>query len=119
MNNRRARKRVDCEAPVIIENCETGASYDGSMYNYSRQGMYLEVDHPFKPGAEIRVSIEREMNPYLFKSCKAKVVWCEEIPGAMVLYNYGIGVINDSTAEFSCIVERFQVIDGGARQNTS
>ena len=117
MHNQRASERFNCEAPVIIENCETGANYDGSLYNYSRDGMYLELDYPFKPGTKIRILIEKEMSPSPLNSCRAKVVWCEEIPGAVVLYNYGIGVINDPMPEFSGIVERFQVIDGGAKQN--
>ena len=118
MHNQRASERFNCEVPVIIENCETGVNYDGSLYNYSREGMYLELDYPFRPGTEILVLMEEEMSPFRPKSCQAKVVWCEEIPGAVVLYNYGIGVINDPMVQFSSIVERFQVIDGGAKQNT-
>ena len=119
MHNQRASERFNCEAPVIIENCETGVNYDGSLYNFSREGMYLELDYPFRPGAEIRIFIEKEMNPFPLKSCQAKVVWCEEIPGAVVLYNYGIGVISEPMLKYSSIVERFQVIDGGAKQNIS
>jgi hypothetical protein len=118
MHNQRASERFNCEAPVIIENCETGVNYDGSLYNYSREGMYLELDYPFRPGTELRILIEKEMSPSPLKSCRAKVVWCEEISGAVVLYNYSIGVIKDPMLEFSGIIERFQVIDGGAKQNT-
>ena len=119
MHNKRTSERFNCEAPVVIENCETGKQYDGSMYNYSREGMYLELDYPCRPGLEIRIEIEKAKNSSGPKSCQAKVIWCEEIPGAVVLYNYGIGVLHDQALKFSKAVKRFQVIDGGAPKDKS
>ena len=119
MKDQRASKRINYEAPVFIENCETGESYDGSMYNCSQGGMYVELDYPLKPGTEIRIETENATYSSRSKSCLAKVVWCEEIPGAVVLYNYGIGVLIDLTVKFSKIEKKFQVIDGGAIKNKS
>jgi hypothetical protein len=53
------------------------------------------------------------------ESCHARVVWCEEIPGAVVLYNYGIGVQHDLTARSSHMAEKFQVIAGGLIRDDS
>ena len=117
MDDQRASMRFNCETPVTIENCETGKNFEGTLYNYSREGMYLELDYPFRPGSEINVFIEKE-DGYSHPEChQAKVVWCEEIPGAVVLYNYGVGVLSDSSEIFSNVAERFQVIDGGAQKN--
>ena len=119
MHDQRASKRFKCESPVTIENCKTGKNYEGILYNYSREGMYLELDHSFRPGSEIRISIEKE-NGFSSPKCSlAKVIWCDEIPGPVVLYNYGIGVLNDPSVKLLNFVERFQVIDGGANKNHS
>ena len=114
MKDQRASERINYESPVIIENCETGESYDGSAYNYSRGGMYVELDYPLKPGTGIRIETEKVEYASCSRSYRAKVVWCEEIPGAVVLYNYGIGVLIDLTNRFAKIKKKFQVIDGGA-----
>jgi hypothetical protein len=38
INDHRATERFNCEAPVVIEDFQTGEQHDGSMYNYSRGG---------------------------------------------------------------------------------
>ncbi len=110
----RTRERINCEVPVIIENCQTGEYYDGSMYNYSRGGMYVELDFPFEPGSEIRIVVEKHKDSSRPNSCQAKIVWCEEIPGTVVLYNYGIGVQYYPTIKLANCIKNFRVIDGGA-----
>ena len=114
MKDQRASKRINYEAPVIIENCETGESYDGSAYNYSRGGMYVELDYPLKPGTGVQIETENAKYSSRPKICRARVVWCEEIPGAVVLYNFGIGILIDLTVKCSKTEKKFQVIDGGA-----
>ena len=113
-NEQRAAKRSDCGAPVVIENCATGVLYDGSMYNYSREGMYIELDYPLRPGSKIRISGEKAKHFSRAESCQAKVIWCEEIQGAVVLYSYGLGILIDRKVKFSNILRKFEVIDGGA-----
>ena len=114
---RRAGGRINCDAPVIIENCQTGAYYDGSMYNYSRGGMYVEMDFPLKPGSVIRIAVEKAKDSSRPNSCQAKTVWYKEIPGAVVLYNYGIGIQYDSTVQLAECIKNFRIIEGGATKN--
>ena len=114
INDQRNSERFNCEAPVVIENCQTGDRYDGSIYNYSRGGMYVELDHPLKPGSQVRILMERKTAIDRGGSCQAQTVWCKEIPGAVVLYDYGIGVRYDLDVNRSNYISRFHVIDGGA-----
>ncbi len=116
LNDQRASERFNCEAPVVIENCQTGEYYDGSMYNYGRGGMYVELDYPLKPGSEVRILLEYAKNKTSSEACRAKTVWCKEIPGAIVLYDYGIGVRYDLDVNFSKYINNFHVIDGGRKQ---
>lgn len=117
LNDRRTTERFNCEAPVVIEDCRTGKRYDGSMYNYSRGGMYVELDYLLKPRSEVRILIENAKMLTRSESCLAKTVWCKEIPGAVVLYDYGIGLCYDLDANGSNQLNKFHVIDGGVRKN--
>jgi hypothetical protein len=119
IEEQRSSDRHNCEVPVIIEECETGELYDGSIYNYSRKGMYLELDHPLNPGKEIRIEIEKSELPFFPQSCCAKVVWCEEIPGAVVLYTYGVGVQHDLTVKTAHMADKLHVIAGGLIKDDS
>lgn len=112
-DDQRGSERYECDAAVVIEDCATGKVYDGSVYNCSRGGMYLELDAYLKAGAEIRIDIEKSRSAAIPESCRARVVWCEEIPGAVVLYNYGAGVQHDLTARSSHTADKLQVIPGG------
>jgi hypothetical protein len=117
INDHRATERFNCEAPVVIEDFQTGEQHDGSMYNYSRGGMYVELDYPLKPGSKIRILIENTNNIVQSESCLAKIVWCKEIPGAIVLYDYGIGVRYDLDVKGSNYINKFHVMNGGANKN--
>jgi hypothetical protein len=117
INDQRTTERFNCEAPVVIEDFHTGEKYDGSMYNYSRGGMYVELDYPLKPGSKVRILMENEKNTDRPERCLAETIWCKEIPGAVVLYDYGIGVRYDLDVNSSNYLNKFHVIDGGANKN--
>ena len=112
--DQRASKRLSYEAPVTVENCDTGEFFYGRMYNYSLGGMYFETDYPFPGGAEIRVAIRKSENGPGFNHFRAKVKWCEEIPEVVVLYNYGVGVQYLSSFTQSKGDTKLKVIEGGA-----
>lgn len=119
INDQRVTERFNFEAPVVIEDAQTGEQHDGSMYNYSRGGMYIELDYPLKPGSKIRILMENVKNIVHSESCLAKTVWCKEIPGAVVLYDYGMGVRYDLDVNESNYLNKFHVINGGASINNT
>ena len=116
--DKRTTERFNCEAPVVIEDCRTRDKFDGSMYNYSRGGMYVELDHPLNPGSEVRILIENSQITTQNESYLAKTVWCKEIPGAVVLYDYGIGLRYDLDVNDPNRLNKFHVIEGGGRKNS-
>ncbi len=113
-DDKRASKRLTYEAPVTIENCDTGEYFYGRMYNYSLGGMYFETDYPLPSDAEIRVAIRKSENGPGFDHFRAKVKWCEEITEAVVLYTYGVGVQYLSSFAQSKCGGKLKVIQGGA-----
>ena len=116
---KRATVRFTCEAPAIIENCQSGQYHDGSMYNYSHGGMYIELDNFLPPGSDIHIVLEKDVLPLQKKSCRAQIVWCREITGAVVMYNFGAGARwapTPSDKPAGCR-NLFKVIEGGAGDN--
>ena len=77
--------------------------------------MYVELDHPLNPGSEVRILIENSQDATQSESCLTKIVWCKDIPGAVVLYDYGIGLRYDLDVNDSNRLNRFHVIEGGGR----
>ena len=57
-DDKRASKRFDHEAPLVIKNCDGGTNAYGRMYNYSSGGLYLESDAALNPGTPVRIDIE-------------------------------------------------------------
>ncbi len=113
INDQRASERFALDAPVVIQDRRTGEYYDGSIYNYSRGGMYIELDYPLSPGCWVDIVMDTKTGALpRGETCRARVVWCDEIHGAVVLYNYGIGVQYD--LECKKPNSKLQVIKGGA-----
>lgn len=115
-DDNRVSKRLSKEAPVTIESCDTGEQFSGRMYNYSADGMYIETDHPLQPGAEIRVAVRKSATGPDFDNFRAKVRWCEEIAGAVVLHHYGVGLQYSFSATHSKGSAQLKVIQGGANR---
>ncbi len=114
--DKRKSQRHDYEAPVIIAVEGSDSSYNGRMYNYSQRGMYFELDSPLLAGTEISIIVENSAELNFKSPSRAKVKWCEEIQGAVVLYNYGVGVQFDTPNIPTKQNGILKVIQGGAGQ---
>ncbi len=117
IDEQRASERFALDAPVVIKDCRTGDHYDGSIYNYSRGGMYIELDYPLNPGCWIDIVMEKTGDLPHGETCRARVVWCDEIHGAVVLYNYGVGVEYDLAVNRPKLDPKLQVINGGGQRS--
>jgi hypothetical protein len=111
-NDQRASQRFVSEAALKVENCDSGTSSSGRMYNYSAGGIYFESDVAFQPGTHVRIDIQKPSHGLGSDHLTAKVKWCQEISAAVVLYDYGIGVEFDWSKRDG----KFRVIQGGADQ---
>ncbi len=101
------------EIPVILEECGTGVYFDARMYNYSLQGMYFESDLSLLSGTLVNVWLSNLAGSSLPDINFAEVRWCEEIIGAVVLYNYGAGIRYHQPITYRKFPRHFQVIQGG------
>ena len=103
------------ELPVIIEECATGIYFNARMYNYSLQGMYFESDLSLLSGARVNVWLSNLAGSSSPDINFAEVRWCEEITGAVVLYNYGAGIRYHEHISYRELPRHFQVIQGGLK----
>ena len=119
MNDQRASERINHEAPLVIEDCDSGTYSYGRMYNYSQGGIYFESDTPFQTGTRVGFDIEKSINGLAADHYFAEVKWCAEISAAVVLYDYGIGVEFDTKLNLETGSRKLKVINGGVNRNKS
>ena len=105
--------RFHHEAPVAIEECDTGYYYGARMFNYSLQGMYFESDLSLLPGDRVNLWISGSPEDSMPEIQGAEVRWCEEITGSVVLYHYGCGIKYSRSADQEALSRNFQIIYGG------
>ena len=114
-SDKRDCARFCYELPVIIEECGTDVQFDARMYNYSLQGMYFESDLSLLSGTRMNIWLSNLPGYSLPDINFAEVRWCEEIVGAVVLYNYGAGIRYHQPIAHREFPRHFRVIQGGVK----
>ena len=85
-------ERFYLERPVSVEDNRTGYRYDGTMFNYSTGGMYLESDYAPRPGRKIRINVNKLKSLPSPRNYLAEVRWRQPNKIKASAYAYGIGV---------------------------
>ncbi|MGB5749759.1 MAG: PilZ domain-containing protein [Desulfobacterales bacterium] len=88
-------ERFYAEAPVLVEDNRTGYRYDGTMFNYSKSGMYLETDYAPRPKRKIRIKVNNLPGSSSPRKYLAEVRWRQPLPDKGASYSFGIGVKYD------------------------
>ena len=89
---KRASERFEVQAPVNIEDFRTGFLYNGVIYNYSADGIYLESTYAPRPGRRLRLHVEGAQDIFTIPTYLAEVRWRRSLPGATTLYSFGFGL---------------------------
>ena len=101
MQERRKEKRLSYQAPVLIQPKQGSRWYNGSMFNFSSKGMYIETEFSGRFGQELSILVEEPPygnGPYLHR---ARIRWTAELLDAVVLYRYGCGMNYFITVDYS------------------
>lgn len=88
-------ERFYFETPVLLEDNRTGYRYDGTMFNYSKSGMYLETDYAPRPKRKIRIKVDRLPGSPSPQSYLAEIRWRQPLYNDGASYSFGIGVKYD------------------------
>ena len=101
MEERRKERRLRYQTPVLIQPQQEGKWYNGSMFNFSRKGMYIETEFDGRSGQKVSIFVEAPPNgtgPCLHRAC---IRWAQELAEAVVLYPYGCGAESVMTVDYS------------------
>jgi hypothetical protein len=95
-NERREHKRLPCKTPILHNTNPPDFLYKGTMFNYSKKGLYFESDEDLLEGHEISISINIPLpqfpnNPH--QHFHAKIVWCQKLSGSPYKVGYGAKLI--------------------------
>ena len=85
-------ERFNFETPVSVEDNRSGYRYDGTMFNYSRSGMYLETDYAPRPNRKIKIKVDSLPSSPAPQNLFAEVRWRQPLPGRKSGYSFGLGV---------------------------
>ena len=118
-SEKRDCRRFGYELPVIVEECDTGIQSNARMYNYSLHGMYFESDLALLSGTRVNIWMSNLDKPSQPEIRSAEVRWCEEIIGAVVLHNYGMGIRCPQPLTYREFPQHLQVLQGGLKDSAS
>jgi hypothetical protein len=90
IDKNRACERYRYEASVLYSKHSGSNDSEAMMYNYSLDGIYLESEHPARPGSDICIKMVNR-SPDTCDGYRAQVKWCKKIDRPDISC-YGIGV---------------------------
>ncbi len=91
-SHQRTSRRIQSEAPVILEDFRTGFNYAGMLFNYSTEGGYFESSYAPRPGRKIRIKIEGLPDVFTSQIYLAEIRWRRPLPENQTAYTYGVGI---------------------------
>ena len=93
---RREHKRLPCENPILHNTSPPDFFHKGTMYNYSKRGLYFESNEDLLEGHEISISIIKPRQQSTEKPHQyfdVKIVWCRKLSGSSYQVGYGAKLI--------------------------
>ena len=92
----RSYERLNCATPVLFENFEAHGTLPGTMYNYSKGGMYLVSEYLPQQGSGAQIHMvnysPEEAGPETLKKYFVQVRWVNKVSETADSNLYGIGV---------------------------
>ena len=88
----RSSQRFEIQAPVMLEDFRTGFYYNGIIYNYSADGVYLESGYAPRPGRKLRLHVNGTRDIFTVPTYLAEVRWRRSLAENTSPYSYGFGL---------------------------
>ena len=95
-HERREYKRFSCDTPILHNTSPPDFFYQGTMYNFSKNGLYFESNEDLLEGDEISISINKPLQQFAKKPHQyfdAKIVWCQKLMDSTYQVGYGAKLI--------------------------
>ncbi|MDH3882676.1 MAG: PilZ domain-containing protein [Desulfobacterales bacterium] len=94
--DRREYTRFLCETPILHNTSPPDFFYKGTMYNFSKNGLYFESNEDLLQGHEISISINKPLQKFSKKPHQyfdAKIIWCQKLLDSTYQVGYGAKLI--------------------------
>jgi hypothetical protein len=95
-NERREHERFPCETTILHDTSPPDFFYKGTMYNFSKKGLYFESNEYLLQGHEISISINKPPQQFTIKphqKFSVKIMWYQELQGSSYQSGYGAKII--------------------------
>jgi hypothetical protein len=89
---RRQDKRLNHRCTIMLTDDRAGFYYYAQLNNISGDGMYIETEYEFKPGAEFDIRFDTPLFRSAPKNYHAIVKWCKLLVDPGSISAYGVGV---------------------------
>ena len=93
---RRQDERFPCETPILHNTIPPDFFFKGTMYNFSKEGLYFESDEDLLEGHEISISINKPLEKFAKKPHEyfdVRIVWCQNLMNSSYQTGYGAKLI--------------------------
>jgi hypothetical protein len=93
---RREHERFPYETTILHDTSPPDFFYKGTMYNFSKKGMYFESNEDLLQGHEISISIKKPPQQFTIKpdqNFSVKIMWYQELQGSSYQSGYGAKII--------------------------
>ena len=93
---RRKHERIPCETPILHNTSPADFFYKGTMYNFSKEGLYFESNEDLLQGHEVAISVKNPPPQFINKPRQCldvKIMWCREIQSSSYQIGYGAKII--------------------------
>ncbi len=93
---RRKSERINYKSAIMHNTRPPDFFYSGTMYNFSKGGLYFESNEDLLQGDEISISIKEPPAHFLktpSQYIEAKIMWCQDLQGASYQVGYGAKLI--------------------------
>ena len=88
----RKSQRFEAEASVMLEDFRTGFNYNGIIYNYSADGVYVESDYAPRPGRRFHLKVNAVHDIFTSELYLAEIRWRRPLSVETSDYFFGIGM---------------------------
>ena len=93
---RREHERFPCETTILHDTSPPDFFHKGTMYNFSKKGLYFESKEDLLEGHEISISIKKPPQQFTSKfhqNFSVKIMWYQELQGSSYQSGYGAKMI--------------------------
>jgi len=93
---RRTSERINYKSALLHDTSPPDFFYSGTMYNFSKRGLYFESSEDLLQGDEISISIKKPPAKFLEKTdqyFRVKIMGCRDLQRSSYQIGYGAKLV--------------------------